>query len=92
MVIVIMAVFLTLVIALGVVTLLVVRKRAREGKPVETNYSTLYTLGKILVPFSIVMMTLMFVFQIPFYVGLPFLVIGLTYLIVGRIRINKQKE
>jgi hypothetical protein len=92
MVIVIMAVILALTIALGVVTLLSVKKRAREGKTVQTSYSSLYTLGKIMVPFSIVMMAVMFVFQIPFYIGLPFLMIGLTYLIVGRININRQKE
>ena len=92
MVIVIMAVILALTIALGVVTLLSVKKRAREGKTVQTNYSSLYTLGKIMVPFSIVMMAVMLVFQIPFYIGLPFLMIGVTYLVVGRININKQKE
>ena len=92
MVIVIMAVILCLAVALGVVTLLEVRKRAREGKAVKTNYSSLYMFGKIIIPSSIVVMAIMFVFQIPFYIGLPFLIIGLTYLIVGRKKISKQKK
>jgi len=87
--IVIIVVIFALAIALGVVTLLGVKKRAREGKVVKTNYSSLYMLGKIIVPFSIVLMAVMFALQIPFYIGLPLLTIGLTYLIIGRIYINK---
>ena len=90
MVIVIMGIILALAIAYGVVTLLSLKKRAREGKAVKTNYSSLYTLRKIIVPFSIVLIAVMFVLQIPFYIGLPLLMIGLTYLIVGRININKR--
>jgi hypothetical protein len=91
MVIVILAVILAIAIAFGVVTLLVGKKKTKEGTVVKTDYRNLYTLGKIITPFSIVAMAVMFAFQIPFYIGLPFLIIGLTYLIVGRVNINKWK-
>ena len=66
MIIVIIAVILAFLIVLGVVLLLEAKKRVKEGKAVRTNYSGLYKLGKIIVPFSIVVMAVMFVFQIPF--------------------------
>ncbi len=83
MVMVIILTTLAIVIVMGMVMVLVARKRAKEGMAAETSYRGLYIFGIIVVPFSIVSMALMFVLQIPFYVGLPLFALGLTYLIIG---------
>ncbi|MFC1932605.1 hypothetical protein ACFLXU_03110 [Chloroflexota bacterium] len=77
------SIFLALVIATGIVLLLQARKRMREGNPVKTNYRTLYNFGKYIVPFGILITIVFFALQIPFYAGLPILVLGVLYLIVG---------
>jgi len=77
------SIFLALVIVTGIVMLLQARKRIREGNPVKTNYRTLYNFGKYIVPFGILITIVFFLFQIPFYAGLPLIVLGLLYLAVG---------
>ncbi|MFC1934758.1 hypothetical protein ACFLXZ_00380 [Chloroflexota bacterium] len=92
MVIVIVVIILAFAVALGVVMALEAKKRAKEGTTTKPNYGGLYKIGIILIIFSIVAMVVMFGFQIPFYIGLPLLIIGLMYVIAGRINIAKREE
>ena len=86
---ILISIFLALVIVPGIVLLLQARKRMREGNPVKTNYRTLYNFGKYIVLFGILITIVFFVFQIPFYAGLPLLALGLLYLAIGRA--NRKK-
>ena len=80
---------LVIVLITGIVMFSQARKRAREGKQVITSYRSLYTFGRIVVPLSIVIMIVFFVFQIPFYIGFPLFGVGLVYLIIALA--NKDK-
>ena len=82
-------IFIALVAIPGIVLLLQARKRTREGNPIKTDYRILYDFGKYIVPFSIIVMIVFFILQIPFYAGLPLLALGLLYLVIGRI--NRRK-
>ncbi len=82
MVAVIALIILAIAVATGILAVVMVRKRKEEGKP-QINYRTFFILGVIWVPFSIVLMVVSFIFQIPFYIGFPFFIIGLVYLILG---------
>ncbi len=46
----------------GIIAVLMVRKRKKEGKP-QTEYRTFFILGVIWIPFSIVLMVVSFIFQ-----------------------------
>ncbi|MFC1951980.1 hypothetical protein ACFLYI_02925, partial [Chloroflexota bacterium] len=63
----------------------------KEGKP-QVDYRTFFILGTIWVPFSIVLMVVSFILQIPFYIGFPFFVVGLIYLILGLQNRDKWKK
>jgi len=86
---VMISIFLALVVVPGIVMLLQARKRMRQGNPVRTDYRILYSFGKYIVLFGIIITVVFFVLQIPFYAGLPILVLGLLYLVIGRI--NRRK-
>ena len=76
-------IILAVVIVTGIVMFSLARKRAKEGKPIRTSYRVLYNFGKVIIPLSIVIMIVFFALQIPFYAGLPILVLGVLYFIVG---------
>ena len=82
MVAVIALIILAIAVVTGILAALMVRKRKKEGKP-PADYRTFFILGVIWVPFSIVLMAVSFALQIPFYIGFPFLALGLIYLILG---------
>jgi hypothetical protein len=86
---VMISIFLALVVVPGIVMLLQARKRMRQGNPVRIDYRILYSFGKYIVPFGIIITVVFFVLQIPFYAGLPILALGLLYLVIGRI--NRRK-
>jgi hypothetical protein len=73
-----------LVIAVTVVVLAVwiSRRREKVGKST-AYYRTFFIMGIAWVPFSIVLMVGSFIFQIPFYIHLPLLILGLICLIIG---------
>jgi len=82
-------IFLALVVVPGIVLLLQARKRMREGNLVKTDYRIVYSFGKYIVPFGIIVTIVFFILQIPFYAGLPILALGLLYLVIGRA--NRRK-
>ena len=86
---VMISIFLALVVVPGIVMLLQARKRTRQGNPVRTDYRILYSFGKYIVLFGIIITVVFFVLQIPFYAGLPILALGLLYLGIGRA--NRRK-
>ncbi len=82
MIAVIALVILAVAVVTGILAVLIVRKKKGEGKQI-VNYRTFFILGIIWVPFSIVLMFVSFMLQIPFYIGFPLFVVGLVYLILG---------
>ncbi len=92
MVIVIAAVILAIAVVTGIIAVLMVRKKKKEGKLQEPNYRVFFIIGISWVPFSIALMVVSFILQIPFYVGFPLLALGLVYLIVGLKNRDKWKR
>ncbi len=90
MVAVIALIILAIAVVTGIIALFIVRKRKREEKP-QADYRTFFILGVIWVPFSIVLMVVYFIFQIPFYIGFPLFALGLIYLIIGLKNRDKRK-
>ncbi len=91
MVAVIALIILAIAVVTGVIAALIVRKRKKEGKP-QVDYRTFFILGTIWVPFSIVLMVVSFILQIPFYIGFPLFALGLIYLILGLKNRDKWKK
>ncbi len=82
MVAVITLIILAIAVVTGIIAALMVRKRKKEGKP-QADYRTFFIIGVIWVPFSIILVIVSFILQVPFYIGFPFFVLGLVYLIIG---------
>ena len=91
MVAVIALIILAIAVVTGIIAVLMVRKRKKEGKP-QADYHTFFIIGVIWVPFSIVLMVVSFILQIPFYIGLPLFALGLVYLIIGLRNRDKWKK
>ena len=82
MVIVIAAVITAVAVATGILAIYMVRKREKGEKQI-VNYRAFLIMGIIWVPFSVVLMAVSFILQIPFYTGFPLFALGLVYLIIG---------
>jgi heme/copper-type cytochrome/quinol oxidase subunit 2 len=91
MVAVIALIILVVAVVTGVFAALMVRKRKKEGKP-QVDYHALFILGIIWMFSSIILMIISFIFQIPFWIATPILIIGVIYLIIGWGNSGKWKK
>jgi len=91
MVAVIALIILAIAVVTGILALLIPRKRKKEGKP-QVDYHTFFILGITWVPFSIILMVVSFILQIPFYIGFPLFALGLIYLIIGMANRDKWQQ
>jgi hypothetical protein len=82
MVAVIALIILAIAVVTGIIAKLMARNKKKEGIP-QADYHTFFILGIIWVPFSIILMIISFIFQIPFWIAAPILIIGVIYLIIG---------
>jgi cytochrome c oxidase assembly factor CtaG len=78
-------------VALGVLMVLVLWKRKKEGKAAEPDYRALFVMGIVFLPVGLVSMIMYFLSDIPFVIAVPFLSLGLTYLIAGLANRDKWK-
>jgi hypothetical protein len=67
------------------------KERGKRG-PIDSKLSYIFLIGITLVPLSIVLMVVSFIFQIPFYIHLPLFVLGIIYLIIGLANRGKWKK
>ena len=91
MVAVIALIILAIAVVTGILAVVMVRKRKKEGKP-QADYRIFFLLGITWLPFSIILMIVSFILQIPFYIGFPLLALGLIYLIIGLANRDKWKK
>lgn len=91
MVAVIALIILAIAVATGILAVLMVRKRKKEGRP-QADYRIFFLLGITWLPFSIILMIVSFILQIPFYIGFPLLALGLIYLVIGLANRDKWKK
>ncbi len=83
MVIQILGALIAIVIAAGIIMAVIVWKKKKD-------YRIFLKAGIIIVAASIVLMVIIFLFQIPFPIGIPILVLGLIYLIIGYVNRHKK--
>ena len=91
MIAVIALVILAIAVVIGILAVWISRRREKEGKPI-VKYRAFFVMGIAWVPFSIVLMVVSFIFQIPFYIHLPLFALGLIYLIIGWANRDKWKK
>ena len=88
---VIALIILAIAVVTGILAVLMVRKRKKEGKP-QADYRIFFLLGITWLPFSIILMIASFILQIPFYIGFPLFAVGITYLVIGLANRDKWKK
>jgi hypothetical protein len=74
-----------LAVVVGVLAVLLIRRQPKNGQPSQTNYRVFFIMGLVMLGLGVVNGALYFVMQIPFYVGLPLLVIGVVYTVLGAV-------
>ncbi|MDP2720013.1 MAG: hypothetical protein U1D67_09260 [Dehalococcoidia bacterium] len=92
MIIVYTAVVFLLVIVVGIIAGVTLLKKKKEGKIEPPDYRTFFKMGIIITPFGLAVTIFYFLMQIPFYVALPILALGLFYLFIGLRNRDKWKR
>ena len=72
-----------LAVVAGALILLLTRRQLKEGRTSETNYRVFFITGLVMLGLGVINVVLYFVMQIPFYIGLPMVIIGGVYAIIG---------
>jgi uncharacterized membrane protein HdeD (DUF308 family) len=74
---------LAVMIVLGVATTWMVWRRSKEGKQQATNYRVFFLMGITFFPIGIILLIFSFTSDTSIAIGIPFLVMGITYLVIG---------
>jgi len=72
-----------LAVIAGAVVVLVVRRRSQAGQTAQTNFRVFFITGLVMLALGIINASLYFAMQVPFYIGLPMVIIGGVYTIIG---------
>ncbi|MFC1871357.1 hypothetical protein ACFLYF_03030 [Chloroflexota bacterium] len=83
MILTIMIIIFAILVITGILLVLKVWRDKRDGKLKEPNYRTFFIMGVIWTPIGIISTVVYFLLQIPFYIALPLLAMGLIYLVIG---------
>ncbi|MFC1987664.1 hypothetical protein ACFLVH_03890 [Chloroflexota bacterium] len=73
-------IILVVMIIIGAISALLALKRNKSGEP---NYRVFYITGLILLPIGIIWIVASFFLNISIGAGVPFLGVGVTYMIMG---------
>ena len=73
----------SVLVLVGVVALMLFWKRRREGKQSEPNYRAFLMMGTVWFPVGLASMIIFFLLDVSFVVGLPLMVMGIIYLLIG---------
>ena len=84
-----LAILLAVLITIGIILVIVIWKRPKTGRFKGTNFHTFYVMGLIFIPFGIIAMVIYSRLGMPFFFGVPFLAMGITYLVVGLLNRDK---
>ena len=77
---IIATIVLVLMLVIGAISAVLALKKSKSGEP---NYRVFYITGLILLPIGIVWIGASLFLDISFVVGIPFLGVAATYLIIG---------
>lgn len=82
-------ILLVILVTIGIIFVIVIWKRKSADRFKGINFHTFYVMGIVLIPVGIASMIIYSRLDMPFFIGMPFLTMGITYLIVGLL--NKDK-
>lgn len=89
--IILIAIVAVLVIT-GILLVFVMWKRQKDGKQMETDYRAFFIMGVTFLPIGIAMMIVYLLAGLPFVIALPFVVLGLVYLVISLNNRDKWKR
>lgn len=89
---IIMITILVVLIVVGVIMAFLALKRIKEGKPEAQTYRTFFIMGVTYIPISIIWIIVSLILDISFVAGIPFLGLGVTYLIFGLANRDKWRK
>jgi uncharacterized membrane protein len=81
-----------IVIVVGVIAKLLLRKTQEKGKAENTDYQAFFILGISFFPLGFIFMMLALTSDFPIAIGIPFLAMGIIYLTIGLSNRNKWKR
>ena len=76
-------ILLVILVTIGIILIRVIRKRKYTDRYKGMNFHTFYVMGIIFILVGITSMIIYSRLSMPFFIGVPFLTMGITYLIVG---------
>ncbi|MFC1934546.1 hypothetical protein ACFLXX_05340 [Chloroflexota bacterium] len=77
---IIATIILVLMLVIGAISAVLALKKSKSGEP---NYRVFYITGLILLPIGIIWIVASFFLNISIGAGVPFLGVGVTYMIMG---------
>jgi hypothetical protein len=89
--IILIAIVAVLVIT-GILLVFLLWKRQKDGTRMETDYRAFFIMGVIFFPIGVAMMIIYFLADLPFVIALPFVVLGLVYLVISLNNRDKWKK
>ena len=85
-------IILAVLMVAGAIVALLVLRRSREGKSSEPNYYAFFIMGVSFIPIGVIWIAVSLTLDISFVAGIPFLGLGVTYLIFGLANRDKWRE
>jgi uncharacterized membrane protein len=76
----------------GILLVFLLWKRQKDGKQMETDYRAFFIMGVTFFPIGIAMVIVYFLADLPFVIALPFVILGLVYLIISLNNRDKWKK
>jgi ABC-type xylose transport system permease subunit len=84
-------IILLIITTIAVVMTILIFRRQREGKQVQVDYRAFFIMGLIFTPIAAAYMIICFILGLPFFSGLPLLILGILYLIISLPNRDKWK-
>ena len=76
----------------GAIVALLVLRRSREGESSVPNYYAFFIMGVSFIPIGVIWIAVSLVLDFSFVAGIPFLGLGVTYLIFGLANRDRWRE
>ena len=76
-------ILLVILVTIGIILIRVIWKRKNTDRYKGINFHAFYVMGIIFILVGITSMIIYSRLSMPFFIGVPFLTMGITYLIVG---------
>jgi uncharacterized membrane protein len=89
---VILIVIVAVLVITGILLVFLLWKRGKDEKQMETDYRAFFIMGVTFLPVGIAMMVIYYLADLPFVIALPFVLLGLVYLVISLKNKDKWKK